>query len=99
MLVGGTPKHEFELPIHTSLLNDLLITYSQMGIIILEKRINDCSAEGNVVSLELSQEDTLKFDEHIAIEIQLKIKTLGGEVIPSDIIVDTPSRCLNKVVL
>lgn len=99
MLNGGTPTHEFELPIETSMISDVLITYAQSGIIILEKCMKDCVANGNTLSLKLKQEETLLFDRLTTIEIQLKIKTLGEEVIPSEIIYDTPQRCLSKVIL
>ena len=99
MIIGGTPTHVFNFPIDCSLLTDILITYKQGGKTVLEKHIKDGFGDNNEIMVRLTQEETLMFNQSTTVEIQLKVKTLGGEVIPSEVIYDAPSRCLSEVIL
>lgn len=66
-------------------ISALYITYSQGEKVIVDKSIQDItiSAEKTlIVSLKLTQEDTLKFIKG-NVEIQIRLKTKGGEALAS----------------
>lgn len=99
MIRGSTPTHIFELPIDTSLIKQLRITYVQQQKIVLEKKEQDVTMSGRFIKSRLSQEETLTFDEHIPVKIQLKILTTGGDVLPSQIFVVSADQVLNEEIL
>lgn len=99
MTRGSTPTHVFTLPFGAETVKTVEITYAQNEAIKLQKTNADCVLEGNAVSVKLTQEDTFKFDEKPLVEIQIRVLTLGGDVIPSDIMYTTVKRCLSDEVL
>lgn len=96
---GTTPTHTFTLPFETSLLKTVRVVYSQLGRVILTKTGGELSLSGNTVSVKLSQEDTLRFNCSHPVEIQIRVKTLTGDVHNSDIERTTVGRCLENEVL
>jgi hypothetical protein len=101
MLTGGTPEHILSLNVDAELLSDLEVTYSQSDTIILQKYLSkgEVTIEDGKFVVRFTQEETFMFNQNDCIEIQSRPKTLGGDVIPTNIIYDTPSRCLSKVIL
>lgn len=77
-----TPTHTFEIPLDTSILDQIKITYSQGGKTVLEKYKEDCTLEGKVITCRLTQEDTQKF-KHDDVKIRIRVKTTGGDVMAS----------------
>lgn len=96
MLVGGTPLHEFNLGIDISMIEDVEIIYRQCGEDKLIKRLSDCEAEGSTIKLKLTQEETFLFTPGGMIEMQIRVKTIGNEVVPSEIFYDEATRCLSE---
>lgn len=96
---GSTPIHEITLPISTSLLENAIVTYRQEDKDVLEKKYPDIEFRGNDIVVKLTQEETLSLKEDKITEIQIKIKTLDGEVIPSDVIYAYTRECFNKEIL
>lgn len=84
MIRGTTPTHVYTLPIDTSLIDKIKITYAQKGEIVLTKEKDDCTFAGNTVTTELTQEETFKFDASL-VQIQIRVLTLGGEALASHI--------------
>lgn len=99
MRIGTTPTHQFTLPFDVETLLALEITYSQDNQVVLQKREQDCTMEGNMVSVTLSQEETFGFDEYMNVEIQLRVLTTGNNVFSSDIFNVSCKRCLSDEVL
>lgn len=99
MIRGTTPTLEFELPFEASLCSELYITLSQNGEVIVDKSLTDCNCTGNLASVKLSQEDTLKLSDKFNTEIQVKLKTTDGDVIASDIFVAATGRTLKDEVI
>lgn len=85
MIRGTTPTHTFNLPFDTALVDKIKITYAQNGVVILTKEKADCKLEGNFVTVKLSQENTLKFDAS-RVQIQIRVLTIGGDALASDIV-------------
>ena len=104
MTRGTTPHHTFELPFSVNSL-EFTVTYAQINpvtqtkTIVVKKTKNDCEITGNVIKVRLSQEDTFKFDDKYAVQIQIKVKKKGGDVIASNIITTTVQKILDEEVL
>ena len=101
MFRATTPTHTFTLPIDTSRLSKILITYAQNGNIVLEKTEADCTLEGCNVSLTLTQEETLLFttEDDARISIQIRVLTADGKAYASEIEKEFARNCLNEEVL
>ena len=85
MIRGTTPTHIFTLPIETYLVEDLRISYAQNNNEILVKKKNDCILEGNTIKVKLTQEETFNFNCEKNAQVQVRVKTTGGEVFGSTI--------------
>lgn len=86
MIRATTPTHSFELPFnYEEFVSKILITYKQGDKIVLEKTENDITFDGNVVSFEFTQEETLLFDKDIMVDIQVRVLTKGGQSLASQV--------------
>lgn len=101
MFRATTPTHTFTLPIDTSRLSKILITYAQNENIVLEKTEADCTLDGSNVILTLTQEETLLFttEEDARVLIQIRVLTTDGKVHASEIEKEFARNCLNEEVL
>ena len=87
MIRGTTPILHFTLPFAVSELSEYWITISQRyENIKIDKTSEDCTASGSVISLELSQEDTLKLMADKPAYIQIRALTTDDIAIASTII-------------
>lgn len=104
MTRGTTPHHTFELPFSVDSL-EFTVTYAQVNpvtqikTIVAKKTQNDCEITDNVIKVRLSQEDTLKFEDKYAVQIQIKVKEQDGDVIASNIITTTVQKVLDEEAL
>jgi len=80
-----TPTHTFTLPDNASAYQDIHITYAQRGDIVLEKDKEDLVINGNKVSFTFTQEEANGFNPREA-EVQVRVRTTGGNVFASQII-------------
>lgn len=99
MIRGSTPMHVFDLPIGTDQIKALRLTYVQGDKTVFEKTEQDVAFDGNAIRLRLTQEETLAFAERYPVKIQLKVLTIGGNVLPSQIFSVTVGEILNEEVL
>lgn len=99
MIRGTTPTHIFSLPFEASIIADLRIIYAQNGEEKVVKKLEDCTADGQTITVTLSQEDTFKFDCSKTVQLQVRVLTLGGEALSSEVIIITVEQCLNEEVL
>ena len=96
MIRGTTPTLEFTIPFNTSVLAEAFVTLSQNGNVVLDKALHECSCQERKLSVKLSQEETLKLDCSCKTEIQVRAKTIEGEVLASDIVVVNTGRILKE---
>lgn len=96
---GSTPTHNFTLPFSAEEADEIEITYQQNNETILTKYKDDCVVEGRNVSVTLTQEETFEFTSEENVEIQVRVLTKGGDVLPSNIIRVSCERCLSEEVL
>lgn len=99
MIRGTTPTHTFNLKVDTRTIRALRITYKQGEQIVLEKNEDDVKMSGTSIKVKLTQEDTYMFAANNPVQIQLKVKTAGQEVLASRIKTLTVSAILNEEVL
>ena len=86
MYRGTTPTLTFTVPFDCSTITACSVAFAQNDVVVLEKKIGDCHLEGNVITVPLTEEDTLVFDcKKRALDIQLRIGC-GAERFASQII-------------
>ena len=84
MIRATTPTHRFTLPFdYNTYVKKILITYSQSGEIVLEKKENDVQIDGNIVSYKLTQEETKLFSNGY-VSVQVRVLTLNNEALASE---------------
>lgn len=96
MYRGTTPTHIFTLPFNVEDLQIVEVTYEQLGQIILQKSKSDCTLEGKIIKLELTQKESLQFQPAQPVSIQLRVKTKEGKVLASEIKKIIPKSCLDE---
>lgn len=99
MIKGTTPTHTFFLPFETDVIKDVRITYVQNGTVVLNKEAENCTMKGNEVSVKLTQEDTMMFNEGACVEVQVRVLTVAGDALASEIVRIGCDRILDDGVL
>ncbi len=98
MRQGTTPTIQITInEIDLNEMQNIYVVFEQNGY-ILKKESSDLDIEGNVISVLLSQEETLNFKEGTC-NIQLRMITKGGVAIASPIKTTKVYRVLNKEVI
>lgn len=98
MRQGTTPTIQITInDIDLNEMHNIYVVFEQNGY-ILKKESSDLDIEGNVISVLLSQEETLNFKEGTC-NIQLRMITKGGVAIASPIKTTKVYRVLNKEVI
>lgn len=95
---GSTPIHKFTTPYKKDSVELAVVTYSQNGRIVLEK-IEDVIIDDYSILTELTQQDTLSFDEKGDVKMQIKVKSTDGKVFPSHFVYASVKEVLNKEVI
>lgn len=93
-----TPTHKFIVPFNASTIDKLILTYSQAGNTVLEKRENEVTFSGKTVVVTLTQEETARFDIRYKVDVQLRVK-IGEKVIASNILTISVDKVLNEEVM
>lgn len=95
MIRGTTPTHTFEVPFDTGTIDELEIQYVQGRNAILTKIKDDCVLAENIIRVDLTQEETLRFKEGYA-TVQLRVSR-QGIVMACKPFVMPVGRCLGTV--
>ena len=97
---GTTPSFTFGLQFDTSCIEKLNIAFSQVGEVLVLRTIEspDLILKDNLITVTLTQEETILFDCKQNAEIQLRIK-IGDSVVASDIIRVDVRRILEEEIL
>jgi hypothetical protein len=99
MRQGTTPTHTFTLPFSVDNVSEVLIVYAQHDKEILRKTTAHCRMEGNALSFDLTQKETLAFDCSKKVQIQVRVLTTDSKALASDIITVDVAKCLSNEVL
>lgn len=96
IIQGSTPTHTFNTPYPKSLIEKAIITYKQGDQTVLEKKDDDVTINDYSIVTKLSQKETLSFDPSKMVCIQIKVKTIDGDVVPSNKLYKSVDEVLNK---
>lgn len=83
MIRGTTPTHIFTLPFNVDDVKRLVITYAQQCEPLVEKTLEDCELSENKVKVKLTQEDTLRLNNQLPVEIQIRVLTKDNTALAS----------------
>lgn len=96
MIRGTTPTLQFDLPVELSMVDTLNVALAQKGAVVLVKTLSDCEVEGMRATCRLTQKDTLALTHSSPLEMQVRVKTTGGDVLASQIVTTTVERILQE---
>lgn len=99
MIRATTPTHTFNIPVEANNIQEILVTYRQIGRNILEKTNADMTNNGNAWSVTLTQQETKMFMADTKVEVQVRVLTTGGDALASKIFSVTVDRVLNDEVM
>ena len=99
MMRGTTPTLEFTVPFNTNILAEAWVTLSQNREVILNKELEDCACSERTLSVKLTQEETLRLNCDCKTEIQVRVRTIEGEAMASEIITVNTDRILKDGVI
>lgn len=103
MIRATTPTHKFTVPFDPEEMQELLLTYSQLGRRILERRKEELTFseedEEHIISHLLGQVETARFRPGAPVQIQLRALTAAGEAMASQIVTARVEDVLNDEVL
>lgn len=97
MVRGTTATNSFKIPIPADMIKAIELNYEQGGTLVLCKdKLEDFTFTDDRAVIELTQEDTLRFNDKQTVEIQMRILTTEDKVIASRVTVTTVHRLLGK---
>ena len=100
---GTTPIITFTLPFSFDLVEEIWFTMSQRGVEVVTKERPDMEDEGPEnspkIKVRLSQKDTLLLNDKHKVDVQVRIKTTGGDVIASHVARTTVEEILKEGVM
>ena len=100
MIKGTTQGYSFTIPFDASEVKSVIVSFGQNDIETLCKKTEDCIIEGHLVTVRLSQQDTLAFEEGCYLQAQLRIlKTDGEAVSTKTMVLDDVYKSLNDEVM
>lgn len=82
---GTTPTHVFKLPFDTALIKSVKITYTHNKIPVLVKLTEHCAMDDHTITVRLTQEETLLFENNWLIELQMRVLTQDGDALRSKV--------------
>lgn len=95
MRIGTTPTHTFTLPADmVGTVAKVRVIYKQNGAVVLTRDVD--KLDGRDAVFKLTQEETLKFSSEAPVSIQLRVLTLAGDALTSNVMVVSPYVCLEN---
>lgn len=81
---GTTPTITMTLPFSHELIEVGYVIVRQNKNTVIEKPVSDCTCSGNTLSVKLTQEETLDLSREYNAEIDVVVKTTGGDRLETD---------------
>ena len=82
---GTTPSFTFDMSVHLDGVEEMSVTFAQLGMVILEKNKEDIVViDSDSVKITLTELETKLFSDKYDVECQFRIKYDGGIVITSE---------------
>lgn len=98
MRIGTTPTYTFQLPPEAVDVKTAKVTFRQNRTVVLEKK-EECVISDKTVKVSLSQEETFLFDARYKTDVQLRVVTMGGDALSTDVYTLDVAECLDREVL
>lgn len=83
---GTTPTIKFILPFDVEIIEKAFISFEQYNKVIVDRDIEQSKREGKVLSLTLTQKETLSFVANKTVHVQIRLKTKDGVAMASNMI-------------
>lgn len=99
LIRGTTPIIVLKLPFAANLLAKAYITFSQCGKVVIERTLEECEIEGDTISIQLTQEETLKLSCSYPVEKQIRAIDIAGNVIASKVSKDNVEKILKEGII
>lgn len=99
MTRGTTPTHRFTLPVDAEKVNNIRALYGQEGMCVLKLDFERFTLDGTSAAVTLTQEETLKFSNNGAAQVQLRVLTTDKKSLVSNIEIASVGRLLEDEVL
>lgn len=99
MVRGTTPTLQFEFPFELTNIAELWVTLKQDNNIVLDKELADCECDGAILTLRLTQQETLKLNAFMPVAIQIRMRTNDGNAVASNIIITSVGQILKDGVI
>lgn len=96
---GATITNIFNVEDDFTSAVECYVTYNQANRTVLEKDIDEVTIEADKITVDMTQEDTLKFAENRPVEIQIRIKMGDQAALVSKIIRTSASELLKEGVI
>lgn len=72
MIRGTTPTLTFTMPFDCAEITAVSVAFAQCGVVMVEKKLSDCTIEGMNLVLTLSEDETLLLDSSKNLKIQVR---------------------------
>lgn len=86
LIRGTTPTLAFKLPFQADLLTEAWITLAQNKCEILTKELSDCTVQDDIISVKLTQAETMMLCANDMTQIQIRALTEDGNALASVVI-------------
>ena len=85
MIRGSTPTFTFLLPSCAEDFSEINIAFMQKELTVLDFPKDRLVLNGNTVSLTMTEQESLSFEDGIPTEVQIRLVKLNGVVLLSEI--------------
>ena len=99
MIRGTTSTLQFAFPFKLTNVAELWVTLKQDNNIVLDKALADCELDGAILTLRLTQQDTLKLNAFMPVAMQIRMRTNDGNAVASNIITTSVGQILKDGVI
>lgn len=99
MIRGTTPTHVFGVPFQAAEIAALQVIYAQGGRAVLTRTKPNCTVTDGEISLTLTEAETFRFEAGTPVQLQLRIKTVTGEIFATRIHTVALTDALSEVTL
>ena len=80
---GTTPAHIFTLPFSTEYVSKIKVAYKQEDSVVLRKNTEDCILKDDKVTVTLTRDETLLFNDRYFVKVQLEAELREGGTLVS----------------
>lgn len=96
---GTTPTITFNLPFSVTTINNCEVYFAQNDELLLTKEESDCVLSGSTLSVTLTQNDTLLFDDEEKLQVQVRFVFTDGSVDATEVVKEKVNKILKDGVI